>query len=263
MIKYIFFIGIVILLFSASCTDRTPIFNILSDYNESSTDNLTSTQSIGGEYTNTLYADVIVEAPGVINPEKAVNGVRGAGQGTGGLDVCQLNYTIGNGNYIIIRWSNKIVLNGTGADFVIFENGFEISGQPGHFFMDLAVVSVSRDGSHWIDFPYDYTYSPETTYSDIPDYWIGFAGKTPVLYNEDSNRVNPFNKTEAGGDQFDLSDLPDTSYGLDIKNNGFKYLKITTAPSLINNDTGTNFVKDGMSNGADIDGVYARYFKNE
>lgn len=214
-----------------------------------------------GEIKN--YADTVVHADGsIIAPDKAANGVRGAGQGSGSSDVCQLNYAAGN--YIVLRWSGRVVMNGSGADFVVFENSFEISGQPGHFFMDHVIVSVSRDNLSWVDFPYDYIAADETVYSDLPGDWSGFGGKTPVLYHEEDNRVDPFNQAEAGGDQFDLDDLPDSAEGIAIKLNGFKYIKLTTAPSVNNPDTGANFVKDDViCNGADIDGVYARFFYDE
>ncbi len=214
-------------------------------------------------YTCPFAADTVVSAPGVTDPVKAVNGVRGAGQWAGSTDVCQLNYTVGDGNAVTLKWSHKIVKNGPGADFAVFENGFEYSGTSGEFFMDLLIVSVSYNGTTWVDFPYDYTHLPETVYSREPQKWSGFAGRTPVKYNEDTNRTDPFNPSLAGGDLFDLDSLPDTETGRFIKTNGFRQIRLTTAPSVTNPETGAGFVRETISNGADIDGVYARYFDDE
>ncbi len=249
--------------FFTSCTNRIPLFELIEDEVVNNNENNFTGYKSGDIITNFLYADTVFFDAGVIDSYKAVNGVRGAGLYSGSLDVAQLNYIISNGNFIILKWKNKIVLNGPGKDFVVFENGFKYSGYTNRFFMDLIIVSVSTDAENWVDFPVDYTFPVESVYTDNPGYWVGFAGKTPVLYNEDSNKTDPFNESLSGGDGFDLEDLPDTDLGRAIKSNGFRYIKLTTAPSCINPDTGTNFVKDGMSNGADIDGVYARYFKIE
>jgi hypothetical protein len=72
--------------------------------------------------------------------------------------------------------------------------------------------------------------------------------------------VDPFDPELAGGDHFDLDELPDEDFdALSIKESGFSYLKLVSAPSTVNPDTGTPFVRDMASNGADIDGAYARY----
>ena len=154
---------------------------------------------------------------------------------------------------------------GPEADLAVFENPFDYSScGSGDRFMDHVVVSVSTDRTTWVDFPHDYTGTDETVYSTDPDDWQGFAGVTPVLYHEENNPVDPFDQAAAGGDHFDLDDLPDTDEGADIKENGFIYIKLTSAPSLENPDTaGYNFVKELISDGADIDGVYGRYFSPE
>jgi hypothetical protein len=80
-----------------------------------------------------------------------------------------------------------------------------------------------------------------------------------VRYHVESNPVDPFDPEQAGGDAFDLDDLPeDDPASRDIRENGFRYLKLVSAPSLINPDTGAPYVRDPASNGADIDGVIAR-----
>ena len=203
-------------------------------------------------------ADVVVDAAGGAgptgDPNNAVNGVRGGGQTGGGTDVYSLNY--GEGASLTVRWSGRRVLNGPGLDVVVFENAFEYGSQ-GAIFMDLAIVEVSTDGNEWVAFPHDYIADDEEVYSDDPSAWSGFAGRTPVLLHEEDNPVDPVDPSVAGGDGFDLDDLPDEGPGAAIKVDGFVFLRIVTAPSVENPDTGAPYPFAAISNGADIDGVYA------
>ncbi len=211
------------------------------------------------------YADTVVAAPGVdpdvSDPELAVNGVRGCGEGCGSSDVAQLSLEPPEDAYIILSWSGRRVTNGPGADFVVFENPFRISGSTS-VFMEQMVVFLSRNGVDWVPFPHDYTAPNETVYSNNPEHWRGFAGVNPVMFHEENNPVDPFDPDSAGGDHFDLSDLPeDGGEAQAIREEGFVYLKLVCAPTLINPDTGENFVKDPVSNGGDVDGVYARHLE--
>jgi hypothetical protein len=229
-----------------------------------------------------FLADTVVDAPGhtgsgFYDRQKAINGVRGAGSGAGSLDVFSLDNS-GASTHLTLRWNGKKIKNGAGIDFIVFENAFNINGNPATRFMDLVIVEVSNDNVNFCGFAPDYTNTPETTYSNNPAYWLRFAGRTPVLYNVDSNNLteaqlfqdndNNYEPDLAGGDAFDLDLLSDSNYyntGCttllrdELKNNGFTYLRLTPANRRINPDTGAVFVKDGMSNGPDIDGVVARY----
>ena len=126
-------------------------------------------------------------------------------------------------------------------------------------FMDLVVVSVSDDGETFVDFPHDYVAIDESEYSSSAADWPGFAGRTPVLLNTDGNSVDPFDAASAGGDGFDLEDLPTDGAAGRLRASGFRYVRLTTAPSLTNPDTGAPYPRDRISNGADIDGVVARW----
>ncbi len=209
-------------------------------------------------------ADVVVEAPGdtgegLRDADHAVDGVHGAGAAQGNTDdVFSLGYDAGVNDYIVLSWDGRRVTNGAGADLAVFENAFLIGGGP-EAFMDPAVVYVSRDGAAWVAFPHDYLAADETTYSSRPEDWRGFAGVTPVLLDDDANPVDPFDAAAAGGDEFDLDALPDAGEAAAIKAEGFRYLKIVSAPVETNPDTGAPFVKDPISDGPDIDGAYARY----
>jgi hypothetical protein len=244
-----------------------------------------SADSGGDEPLSRYCADTVVEAPGHTgsgfgDSRKAVNGVYGAGCTAGSLDVFSLDFKSAlKSNYIILRWSGRKVLNGAGIDFIVFENPFDYgSCGSGTRFMEQMVVSLSRDKTSWVDFPHNYTYddknsgttNDEETYSDVPTYWSGFAGVNPVYYNEKTDNFDPSNVNGYGGDGFDLDalDESDASTGAlaaEIKAHGFVYIKLTAAPTVTNpdTDTGSFFVHDTSSTGADIDGVYARYLGSE
>ncbi|GAB4292004.1 MAG: hypothetical protein Kow0090_05750 [Myxococcota bacterium] len=214
-------------------------------------------------------ADVVVSAPGdkgsgLYDANKAINGVRGGGRYKGSADTFSLGYEAGSDNYIILRFSGRRVVNGEGVDFVVFENPFVSAKNEEEFFMDLTIVYLSRDGENWVAFPHNYINGDESVYSANPAMWRGFAGVQPVYYHEEENRVDPFDFDSAGGDRFDLDELPsDGGEAEAIKRKGFVYMKLVSAPSQVNPDTGENYVRDAISNGADIDGVYARYFEKE
>ena len=209
-----------------------------------------------------VEADEVVSAPGhtgtgFSDATKAVNGVKGGGQGAGSTDVFSLGYEVGVDNFIVLSWTGWKVTNGPGPDFVVFENPFVFGGG---VFMDQIVVELSRDGDNWVAFPFDYVAGDETVYSNDPDDWVGFAGVTPVVYNIETNPVDPFDQQIAGGDPFDLDGLPDDgAEGSAIKAGGFAFLRLVAAATVINPDTGEPFVHDSASNGPDIDGVIARY----
>jgi hypothetical protein len=220
------------------------------------------------ESRDVAAADVVVEAPGDTgegfgDAQHAVNGVRGCGDTCGSTDVFSLGLTPGVDDYVVLRWSGRRVLNGPGADFVVFENAFLRGGGPDRF-IDPVVVFVSRDGVTWVPFPHDYTAPDETAYSYDPASWPGFAGLGPVRLHAEDNPVDPFDAEAAGGDGFDLDELPDDdAEAAAIKSEGFVYLKLVSAAAHENPDTGAPYPKEPISNGPDIDGVYGRWLAVE
>ena len=212
------------------------------------------------------YAITIVAAPGATgvgfgDADAAVNGVLGGGQNNGSTDVYSLRFAPALNTSITLRWANATLINGPGEDFAVFENGFDTDVGP---FMDLLIVEVSRDGVQWRTLAHDYVTTDERIYVRDRAAWQGFAGKTPVLLNDQTNPVNPFDRLAAGGDGFDLDTIVDEGSGVDaeavaMRRDGIVMIRLTTAPSLQNPDTAQGFVFDSYSNGADIDGVAGRY----
>ena len=173
-----------------------------------------------------------------------------------------------------LEWAGQKVTNGTGIDFVVFENPFYYGGNSSSVFMEAIIVEVSQDNTNWCGFGPDYTNGDETTYSTDPSTWSNFAGKTPVLYNRDTNALSAtdiFDSAQAGGDGYDLANLSDsnafgtgcnTTLRNDIRDtNGFTYIRLTAATDRTNADTGAAFVQDSgaFGGGPDIDGVAARH----
>ncbi len=208
------------------------------------------------------YADVLVQATGANgvgygNPQLALNGVYGGGLYQGSTDVFSLDKA--SDGTLIAAWSVGTVCDGEGADLVVFENAFRERISKALFFEPI-VVSVSLDGVNFIDFPHAYLGTQKLGDIVNEKNWVGFAGMNPVLYNETTNNfdvqgIDPLDAAVAGGDSFDLQDLPDTELGLQIKTEGFRYIKLTAAPAL-----GFPNSPNSFGGYADIDGVYAKRF---
>jgi len=211
-------------------------------------------------------ADTVVDAPGATgtgfgDSTRAVNGVRGAGNSSGSLDVFSLGYTADGNDHITLAWSGGRLQNGPGPDLVVFENPFLFSGGT---FMDIVLVEVSIDGVEFRALAHDYTAANPAAYVADPTLWPGFAGRTPVRLNVDTNPVDPFDATAAGGDQLDLDTVVgNDSLAQSIRADGVRFVRLVSAPARINPATGARYVHAAISNGADIDGVYGRYVVSE
>ncbi len=219
------------------------------------------------------FADTVTQAVSSSdtfgNPSMSVDGVCGGGENSGSLDVFSLSQT-GSGSSLVLSWGAKTIANQTGIDFMVFENPWRIGSDSTSIFMEAIIVEVSQDNVSYCGFNPNYTQG--NLYSRNPTHWQNFAGKTPVLYNDATNRLDSeslFNPSLAGGDGFDLDNLSDSNYfniGCTtnlrdtIKTNGFKYIRLTSASARTNSNTGNPYPFDSAaSNGPDIDGVAARY----
>lgn len=227
----------------------TAVFFLTACGQEADTDTLPVVTCPGaGDYE---HADTVVDAPGEVDtpaarndPDKAVNGVVEGALKSGSVDVFSRGFsTDPPNNYLIVEWSGREVIDGDGDDFVVFENAFETAGG---VFVDPIVVEVSSDADTWTAFPHDYRAEDENEHVRDPEKWVGFAGVTPVGWRS-SECTDPF-APRAGGDRFDLADIDRES---------FRYLRLTSAPTVVNPDTGELFPRDFLSDGFDLDGVYA------
>ncbi|HRP70790.1 MAG TPA: LIC_13355 family lipoprotein [Turneriella sp.] len=124
----------------------------------------------------------------------------------------------------------------------------------------------------------------KTLYSKWPEAWVHFAGKSPTAWNQDTAPMSyddlfttktteyfngqtlMYSRTDlkGGGDGFDLDALvTNASCSAAVRDaiqaDGFKYIKLQAAHSLINPDTGSLYPHEAISNGPDVDGILARH----
>lgn len=142
--------------------------------------------------------------------------------------------SIGLGGEIILGKSTAIIIDGPGPDFTIFENAFK-NPINNKIFAEPAVISVSKDGINFIEFPYDY------------NSLIGCAGISPTYGHE-----NPYDPEVSGGDSFDLSDI-----GID----SVKYIRIQDITIDILNDKSHPYYVSILS-GFDLDAVVIHNYEN-
>lgn len=222
-----------------------------------------------------LLATTVVSASanvsGFSDSNKAVNGICGAGELVGSLDVYALDIT-GAGATMILSWGGRTVKNTFGDDFIVYDNSFRISDDTNTYAMDPSVIQVSIDNTNYCGFNPSYTGANV----NLMDSWVRFGGLRPVYYNM---TTKPYTNEDlfintgglfllGGGDGFDLDNLDaadpndincNATLVGQIQTNGFKFLKITSASNVNNPNTGTNFPwPPGSYNGSDIDGVVAR-----
>jgi hypothetical protein len=117
----------------------------------------------------------------------------GAGALAGGLDVVSLGFE----GELVLSFEPNAIVDGAGADFIVFENAFWAGGDPTRPAAELAEVSVSDDGVTWKTFP--------CTPGPGPDHGT-CAGWRPV-YASPGNGISPVDPETAGGDPFDLAEL--------------------------------------------------------
>jgi hypothetical protein len=100
--------------------------------------------------------------------------------------------SLGFGGEITIQFTDRVIINGEGDDFIVFENALEsASGLP--IFSERAEVSVSADGVNFISFDCEV----DNQANNFP----GCAGVYQVNYDEE------LEVEQRGGDGFDLDDL--------------------------------------------------------
>jgi hypothetical protein len=158
--------------------------------------------------------------------------------------------SLGDAGQAIVQFLHPII-NGEGADFAVFENGFiDQTLAPGTAFLELAFVEVSSDGIH-------YTRFPSTCLNDTAIQLGPFEGMF-------AQKINNFAGKYLGnyGTPFDLDELKDSA-GLDV--NHITHIKIIDVVGSIQNayasyDANGNKVNDPWptdfaSSGFDLDAV--------
>ena len=145
--------------------------------------------------------------------------------------------SLGEGGSAVITFDRPII-NGTGKDFVVFENAFSPE------FLELAFVEVSSDGVNYFRFPAQTTsYNNEQTPAE---------GRGAERYN------NLAGKYELGfGVGFDLDELEDNAL---LDKNNIRFVRLIDVMDGISTDSEGNIIYDGLSwasysQGFDLTGI--------
>jgi hypothetical protein len=153
---------------------------------------------------------------------------RGGGLTQQSVDVVSL----GNGGSITVVFRDNVVVDGPGADLVIYENPFHAGSETGPIFAEYGIVELSPDGKTWTQVPYDSATG------------VGLAGAEPVLSTPE-NGIDAL-APEGGGDRFDIG-----AVGLAF----VRFVRVTDGGDAIP-DPG-NLVPPADKGGFDLDAVGA------
>lgn len=182
------------------------------------------------------------------------NLILGGPQGGAGIDVLSLGV---NGN--VTLGFDVTITNGPGADFIIFENGFEFDGLT---FPEMVMVEVSSNGIDFARFPLRYNgpQMPLGAFDGVPwGVYSGMAGLVPPLANVLTNSLDPRNPVEAGGEALDMDDLaeePLVLMGL-VDLDAIQFLRLIDIESgtVVDSRGVTIYDTGGPDGNADIDAV--------
>lgn len=163
--------------------------------------------------------------------------IQGGPQGEPGGSVASV-LSLGVGGELIVDFGDRRIVDGPGADFIVYENPF--AQGPYQSYAEPAIVGVSEDGVTFVDFPCDLK---RVVGDPAQELWAfpGCAGVRPVLANPARNCLSPEDPLQAGGDAFDLAAL-----GLKTA----RYLRLR--------DAGISLLGD-VSKGFDLDAVVLRH----
>ena len=133
--------------------------------------------------------------------------------------------SLGQDGWIVLEFTDNLIIDGPGPDFIVFENAFFKSVIPSdpnqtyNVFAEPASVAVSANGVDFVAFPYDpmalaFVGQDATPSTALPSL-RGLAGITPTLTGDytianDPNAWDPNGSggiSGAGGDAFDLADV--------------------------------------------------------
>jgi hypothetical protein len=117
----------------------------------------------------------------------------GGGAYLGSLDVV----SFGVHGEIVLSFEPNAIVDGPGADFVVFENSFWAGGDPLKVNAELGEVSVSDDGATWKTF----ACAP----ASAPPY--GACASAHVIYSAPGGGISPVDPARSGGDPYDLADV--------------------------------------------------------
>lgn len=131
--------------------------------------------------------------------------------------------SLGDGGMATLEFEPPIV-NGPGADFAVFENGFHIQTASDSDFLELAFVEVSSDGINWVRFA---ALSDNDTVKQLRTFDGSRAHK---VHNLAGKYVGNY------GTPFDLEELKDSS-GIDVMN--IRFVRVIDVVGSLNDSFAT------------------------
>jgi hypothetical protein len=127
----------------------------------------------------------------------------GGGTDHGSTDVVSL----GCGGSIVVSFAPNAIVDGPGADFIVFENPFWIADNSNNVYAEPGEVSVSDDGVSWTAFPCAPTVDPQASDGTGTEPPYGQCAGWHAVYSTPQNGISPTDPVTAGGDAFDLSTI--------------------------------------------------------
>ena len=162
------------------------------------------------------------------------------------------------GGSITLRFGDNIAVNGEGADFTVFGNGFYISLNPERMWAEPAVVEVSQDGRTFYRFPLNYVEHGDFT--NPYTYNSGFAGVWPARSYAVADTVNP---SLSGGDLFDLDAITKKSLSwiqyVRLTSTGDKWI-VDSDGDYVKHTSDMNALSGGGISGFDLDAIAAIHY---
>lgn len=186
---------------------------------------------------------------GIFNPSNALGAPSGATH----------VHSLGIGGELVLQFVPPIV-DRPGADLIVGENPFRLTGTWWQTFAEVAFVEVSSNGVDFVRFPARYfgaAVSPGA-FGTVPvGAYQNLAGQTPVLAGPPG--IDAQDVVEAGGDAFDLGDLagePLVANGtVDLQ--AIAYVRLVDVLNGSSLDAAGTTIFDAGSGSADIDCVTA------
>ncbi len=262
--------------YSAFCVDTEGAFsNLNGDSKASATPHAVSLDGSYKPFIDEVISYNPLDPANAFGSENLPNIVLGPPQGygewMGSGNVVSLHAKINDdegasapyGGTITVRFTDNIVVNGSGVDFTIFENAFKVYGKTDSYWIEPAVVDVSMDGVTYYRFPFDFVPHYDAEELDLSNpysYAQGFVGVRPVLSNNGS--PDPTNPAVSGGDSFDLDSISASLTWI-------QYIRITSTGDnwledkdgdFVRHTDGSGATSGGGNSGFDLDAACAVHY---
>lgn len=230
---------------------NTPVYFAMDHFNEPLYDPSMANGGVLGIAKNAssivAWGTSVNVTRGYLDINNKTQGVASAGNDNNAMGAADGTIvSLGDSGVAVIQFSNPI-MNGPGADFVVFENGFNVSTN--NDFVELAFVEVSSDGVHFVRFP---AVSKTNFTSQVGSY---ATMDMSLVYNLAGKYVGNY------GTPFNLDDLPESTLLdksnithvkiIDVIGSIYGIVSKDSLGNIVNDPYATNFASGGF----DLDAV--------